>query len=224
MISVTQVIENKLKHIPFIEEGLRLHIINYSGLARLIKKQVEKETLKTVKLGTIIMSLRRLAPNLPPRVFDPKSGLDTESDIIVRSNLFEATYPLSEKIISQQKNLFHQIGLQKGLFLAFTQGSYETTIVASAKVKNSVLTTFKEEKPIVIIDNLSSITVRLSKQAIKIPGVFYFLIKALSWENISIVEVVSTFTEFVIILKNEEIDKAFSLLRNLLAKKSSQCP
>jgi hypothetical protein len=46
-----------------------------------------------------------------------------------------------------------------------------------------------------------------------IPGVYSFILKALAWEGLNVVEVVSTLNEFTIILDDKAIDAAFASSR-----------
>jgi len=52
------------------------------------------------------------------------------------------------------------------------------------------------------------------------PGLYYYIFKKLAWDGINILEVVSTSNEFTILLKDEDIDKAFSVIKHLKTKKS----
>ena len=74
---------------------------------------------------------------------------------------------------------------------------------------------FKEEKALSVIENLSSITIQLPHQNVEIPGVYYYILKKLAWEGINIVEVISTTNEFTLVMKDEEVDRTFSLLMRI---------
>jgi hypothetical protein len=49
----------------------------------------------------------------------------------------------------------------------------------------------------------------------QIPGIYSYLLKALAWEGINVVEVVSTLNEFTIVLEEGMIDDAFSIIKRL---------
>ena len=53
----------------------------------------------------------------------------------------------------------------------------------------------------------------LDPKAVGTPGVFYGILKQFMWGNINVVEIVSTYTEFIIILKKRDVDRAFSVLK-----------
>ncbi len=217
MISVPEVVENIIKQSAFLEEGLNLNIINLSSYARFIQKRVENETKKTVKIGTIVMALARLSSKHQANKINIQKAFDKDTDITVRSSLYEVTYPISEDSLKKQELLFQKISAQKGVFLTITQGMYEITIIASEKIKKVVDSIYKQLKPITLTTGISSVTIHLSQKARDTKGVYYFLIKTLAWEGINIIEVVSTYTEFIIFLKNEDIAKAFNLLQKALS-------
>lgn len=60
MITISEAIEQIIKSSSFLEEGIHLGIINYSGLARLIRPRIEEVTMKDVTEGAIVMSLKRM--------------------------------------------------------------------------------------------------------------------------------------------------------------------
>ena len=74
---------------------------------------------------------------------------------------------------------------------------------------------FKDEVLISKTANLSSITIKLPKENIKISGVYYFIFKKIAWEGINILEVISTTHEFTIILNDDDVDRAFTVLKGL---------
>ena len=71
------------------------------------------------------------------------------------------------------------------------------------------------EKLIQKLDNLASITVKLPKENISIPGIYYFIFQRLAWEGIIIHEVISTTNEFTIIVSDDQIDVAFKVIKDL---------
>ena len=74
---------------------------------------------------------------------------------------------------------------------------------------------FGKEKLVAKFHNLSSITIRLPKEVVYIPGVYYQVLKRLAWENINVIEVLSTYTELTVIVENKDVDQAFSTLKKL---------
>ena len=74
---------------------------------------------------------------------------------------------------------------------------------------------FNHEKSTLKLDNLSSITVKLTQDNISGPGVYYFIFQKLAWEGIVIHEVISTTNEFTIVVSDDQIDIAFKVIKSL---------
>jgi aspartokinase len=49
------------------------------------------------------------------------------------------------------------------------------------------------------------------------PGVYGKILRTLEWNGINVVEVASTYTEFTIILKDGDIDRAFATIKRALS-------
>ncbi len=216
MITISEVVEGIVRRSSFLEEALSLGIVNLSSLARKIKPEVEKELMKKVRDGAIIMGLKRLSTKIKKIHKKQRDFFSSPPDLMVRSNLVEITIPNSGLLLSKQKRLLEEIKFIQNYFITFTQGIYETTIIVSKNLEDKLLKIFEDEKIISKFENLSSITIQLPEGSALVPGIYSFILKSLAWEGINLIEVVSTFNEFTIILENKNTDKAFSILKKIL--------
>lgn len=216
MISIQQCVTDIISQAPLLEDVLAKKLMNLSALAREIKPQIERMTVKKVQNGSIIMALKRISATLKPAKELSKVFKKTP-DLVVRSNLFEITIANSDSLISKQRKLIEYAGSTHGTFTTITSGVFETTIVASHAIKEKIIILFRDERILSHIENLSSITIRFPEDIIEIPGVYYQVLKALAWEKIDIIEVVSTYSEFTIILKHHLVDRAFSIIKRLFS-------
>ncbi len=46
-------------------------------------------------------------------------------------------------------------------------------------------------------------------------GVYYYILKDLAWQGINLVELISTSNEFTLIVSDEDLDHAFSVIMGL---------
>ena len=104
------------------------------------------------------------------------------------------------------------------IFCTFSQGITETTLVLTESVSELVEEVFADEQLVSKNSHLSLITVKLPSDNTLYPGVYYFLFKELAWDNINIVEVISTTNEFTIVLNDNDIQRAFAILMNAKQK------
>ena len=209
MISIPVAVEEVVKKKPFLEGALVDGLINLSALARQIKPEVEERIGKTVNDSAVIMALNRLVPRLElMSAMKIKNVVENMGDIVVRSNLSDFTFLNTSTLYGLQARLLNEVHSLKNVFCTFSQGIYETTLVVSDSIVPLVKELFANERIISSNTNLSLITVRLPSENTACPGVYYYLFKELAWDNINIVEVISTANEFTIVVGDHDIHRA----------------
>jgi len=216
MLTITDVVKELLKKTPLIEEALSKDLINYSSLARLFKPEIEKRLFKTVEIPSIVMALKRTVKKLKLPSKKLKK-LEPKGELAVRSNLTEYILVASESAI-RQLGVFAQIlTKQANAFFALTKGVREIDVIVSDSLRTELMKLLRNEKIIAKVEDLSLITLFHSEGAVFTPGFHYSILKALAWENINVIEIVSTYTELTIILQSKDVDAAFSVLKHLVS-------
>ena len=210
------IVEEIIKKSPFLEEALAEGIINLSSLSRQIKAEIDEQLHKDVQIGAIVMALKRLSPKFDPNLkLRVKRVISKLGDITVRSKITYYTFENSETIIEKQAELLRRLKGKKDTFFAFSQGVYETTIILSDSEHNDIDNLFKQETSVQETSGLSSITIKLPSENSDVSGIYYFILKKIAWEGINILDLISTTHEFTIIVNDESVDRAFSILKNL---------
>ena len=213
MITIPNAVEEVIKKKPFLESALVEGLINLSALARQLKPDIEKKVGKEVNDSAVIMALNRLVPRLElMSAIKFKKVVENIGDIIVRSNLADIAFANSNTLFEKQAILLDRVHSMKDVFCTFSQGIYETTLVVSNSIIDLVEEIFKDETLIAKSDTLSSITVKLPSDNIACPGVYYYIFKELAWDNINIMEVISTTNEFTVVVSDADIHRAFTIL------------
>ena len=216
MKTISSVVEHYIKTKPFLLSALSQGIINLTSLSRNMMPELEQELGKDVKQGAVVMALKRLSEELDFKVNHKiLKVLKNIGEITVRSSLIDFTFAVSETILDKQAALIYEINKENGIFYTSSRGVNETNIVLSESVGHLVDKHFTGEKLIQKLDNLASITVKLPKENISIPGIYYFIFQRLAWEGIIINEVISTSNEFTILVSEEEVDVAFKVIKDL---------
>ncbi len=223
MVTVSQAVEKVIKVKPFVVEALCEGILNNSSLARQIKPIVEKLTGKEVKMGAIVMALNRLIPQLDYSLSkNLENLLDSLGDIIVRSNLTDYTYKNSNNIFYCHTRVMQEISNQQDVFYTLVRGVFESNLVVSSTYESLVEEQFKDEECIYKQGELSAITLKLPTSNVQVTGFYYHIMKAIAWEGINVKEVISTTNEFTVIVNDDDVDRAFSILKNLRALTSAK--
>jgi aspartokinase len=136
-------------------------------------------------------------------------------DVVVRSNLAESTYSNSSRLFQKQAELLNKTSTKKESFCTFSQGVNESTIIISNDLQDELTSLMGGENCVSSNKGLSSITLKLPKENTQISGIYYYILKKLAWENINIVEIISTTHEFTLIVRDEDIDRAFSIMMRI---------
>src|SRR3989344_7122431 len=109
MISIQQCVTDIVSQTQLLEDALAKKLMNLSALAREIKPQIERMTVKEVQNGSIIMALKRISATLQPSK-ELSQVFKITPDLVVRSNLIEITIANSDALIGKQKKLIDYAG------------------------------------------------------------------------------------------------------------------
>ena len=216
MKTISSAVNEYIKSKPYLSSALADGIINLTSLARNIHTDIESTMNKSVNQGAIIMALKRVSDDasfmLTKKIIRILKNL---GDITVRSSLVDYGFLLSDSLLLTQANLLKEIEYKKDVFYTSSRGVAESNIVVSQNIVPLVDELFKNEICHTKLENLSSITIKLPSDNVKIPGIYYFIFQRLSWEGVNITEVISTSNEFTILVDEDEVDIAFRVIKNL---------
>jgi hypothetical protein len=216
MKTISSVVESYIKTKPFLLNALSQGIINLTSLARNMMDELHDDFGKDVKQGAIVMALKRLTEDLDFQVNHKITRvLKNIGEITVRSSLTDYTFLVSDTILNKQADLISDINLHSDIFYTSSRGVNETNIVVSGSINHLVDKHFEGEKLIQKLENLASITVKLPKENVVIPGIYYYIFQRLAWEGIIINEVISTSNEFTILVNDTQVDIAFKVIKDL---------
>jgi aspartokinase len=216
MKTISSAVEDYIKSKPFLVSALTQGIINLTSLARMMNKDISSVMNKDVRNGAIVMALKRLSSD-----FEFRSSLKilrtlrNIGDITVRSSLIDYNFKTSPTLMTSQAKLMSEISDDKNNFYTSSRGVNECNVVVSGNLADLVESCFSNEICIHKETELSSISVKLPIENVSVPGIYYFVFQRLSWEGINIYEVISTSNEFTILVNEEQVDKAFRIIKDL---------
>ena len=216
MRTIAEVVESEVKKLPFVEEAMKDGLINLSSLSRLIKPSIEEALLKEVNEGAIVMALKRYTKNMTGAVMLKSADIGIYfGEIFVRSGLMTCSYANSHSLTENQRKLLKVVDKNVDAYCSFKQVMFEHTFILSQNLKSDADIFFKYEKYISGITNLCSVTVKLKYSNVEVLGLYYYLFKMIAWRGINVIEVVSTANEFTIVVKQENINDAFSVIMQI---------
>lgn len=216
MNSIGKVTEDLINRSPFLREAMTDDLINVSALARKLKPEIEEVIGKDVKEGAIVMAIKRMTPGLYHRLNVKITNVMGDlGDFLVRSNLTDFTFENSPTLKDKQIELLKEVNKDNESFFTICKGVTETTLIISTQHSPTIERIFKSERLKSNTLDLASVTVKLPQVNTEIYGIYYYILKHLAWEGINIVEIVSTSNEFTVVVKQDDVDKAFKILMQL---------
>jgi hypothetical protein len=216
MLSIATKVERIVMDSPFLSEGLRRGLINLSELARQLQPQLESDLWKPVGQAAVVMALRRVSERLPEQgkqeiVLAQKTG-----QLTARTDLVELTYRESEHTDECHRRLLAQHGRQRNMFLTVTRGVNEAMVICSRPLIPLVEEVFEGETLSARLENLNAVTLQLTHDSVRTPGIYHAILKKLAWDKVNLVNLISTHSELTLILDRDQTAAAFSVLSTLV--------
>ncbi len=104
-----------------------------------------------------------------------------------------------------------------GDFLKITIGSHEISLMVSEKYKPVVDQILCNEKIVAQMQDLVALTIVFHDgDFLQTPGVMYLAVRKLAWENINVLEVVSTMNVLTFVIKRDDSLRAYATLQEFL--------
>lgn len=189
--SVAKQVREAIQMRPSLLDALKMGIVNYSALARMLQGEIGQGSTEAVKAAVI-----RIAEELAKERY-----LQEEE---VRSILKESKVRLQDKIAV----LISPIKIDvPNLFTAYLTDSY-------VYIVDQTILTGQLPRQVQIMSNLVALVLLSPDRVETTPGFVAFITQLLGSRDINIIEFISCFTNTVIVLDTRDALKAFSLLQN----------
>ncbi|MFA6460873.1 MAG: hypothetical protein WCV90_01285 [Candidatus Woesearchaeota archaeon] len=216
MATIAHIVEKLIEQRPFIQEALIRGIINNAALAEELIPSIEKELNQKIKFSAVNLAIRRLSEKLNQNIVTQAKFDKESSDITVRSDLAEVTIYISPILQTIIKKIYDVEDLKEGDLLTITKGLHEVMIITSKKKLSRILRIIPSDLIKKTVTGLSSLTLNLTPESIETMGLFYIATRALNWDNVNIIDVVSTYTEMTFIVREKDTSKAYEALKKLI--------
>lgn len=214
--SVSSYVKRIVDKSPFIHEMLISGILSYSNYADAIQPEVEKLCGAKVKNAAIVMALRRYAEELKGREKEQKGG-NVDYQIVMKTNIFDLNLVRRDSFIAKLGPLYSQISPEKGDFLNISLGSHEISLAVSEKYR-SLVEQLSEEDILHRMEDLVALSLVFTGDFLQTPGIVYEAVRRLAWEEINVIEIVSTMNELTFVIRRQDSMRAFEVLQSFLAK------
>ena len=208
MFTIPKAVQDTIEKDGFLHFGLSNGVLNLSKTARFIRPLVASRTKKEVSISAITMALSRL--RLGKRQVNTKLKTVKLQSINAVKDLSELTYDKTAANMRALEKVERDMR-GKGAFMVATFGTTELTIIVEEESTVVVQKLFSVPAK-KSIAGLVALGVQFDEKYVPQIGMFYTLIQQLTFQNINIVELTSTYTELVFYLHKKDLKLAFDTL------------
>jgi aspartokinase len=216
MVTISHLVEKMINERPMLYQAMEQDIVSYGNLAAQLEVEIAKELGKEVKRTAIVMALRRYAENIQRKSVMPK--FDFRSEINMKTNLCDIAVRKGPKLFFKLERIYKLVDLGKGDTLNIIHGNYEVSIVTNKKHLEKIKAELKGEKIIKVEEDLVALSLNFSEKFLYTPGVIATVVRKLTWEDINIYELISTFTELTFIISSKDAAKGYNALQKLVSE------
>lgn len=219
MVTISHVVKKLINKKKLLNEALTQDIISIAHLAKKIKPEIEQELEKEVKLNAIVMAINRY-----------KDGLDSYTspsvqyfrELVMRTNICYIVVNESTALLPKLSTMYHQIDFKKGGFLNIAHGSYQVGIITNEKYKEKLLDLLKMEDIVLTTSEVVMISLTYTKDFTYTPGVLYDVVRLITWENISILNLLHTPSDLFFLIQDKDSTRCYKILDSLLKSKKKK--
>jgi hypothetical protein len=205
MATIAHITERIVHTKPYLEEALAKGIVNYASLAEQLMPEIENQFGRKVNEPAVIMALRRYQEKLDKSFVGMK--VERKAEVNVISNMEEMTVERNAVNLKKAREMQKSIGSDEKFFL--TLGTHEITIIAASRHDARLKKMFRRSK---VLKDLAALVVQFDTKFQSTPGFYYLILRELAWENINVVEFVSTKTELDIMVHDRDVGRAYDVL------------
>lgn len=208
MIKISDAVRDIVLQDPILRTGLAQRLLNLTQVARHIHSAVEARAQKPVNVSAIAMALSRLKAELP----HPDGGppLPLADRVTVQRGLAIRTFPNTPRCREGLAALQERLrGAPR--YLTITEGIREITLIVEERTLDLVHESVPE-RPTREARNVTSLSVALTDEHLRTPGVLYRLLQQLALQGINLAEVTSTTREFHVYLHERDAMLALDAL------------
>jgi aspartokinase len=207
--SVREIVSSDLS----FQDSLQRDYCNISALARIMKPQIDHMLSKNTSIESIITALKRSRYEYDVRQ-KPISSILAASTITVNTDVAKVSARKSKKTIEKVAKAMIQ-GV--GNFISISESIMSITLVFDDLLLQDVKVMFASDDILEIENGLAAIIVQSPEDIIKTPGCAIAFYNQLARRHINIEDTVSCYTDTIVLVKMEQVGKAFNALTDLIS-------
>jgi len=209
-MNITKLSEKYINEHPSIKDCVRKGLINYSSLTRQIASDSGLDLKKN--FDAILIACRRYFRKVKKEDVLEKKIID-----ILKQSKLEVKNKIVVVVVEKDIYFNHLIELHKEVkkkaeIFHIIEGSKTITLITISEFLEYIKKLFKN-KILRITENLAEINLKSSEEMEKTPGVMAYLTTLLAENGINIIETMSTWTDTLFVISENDIAKVMGVLR-----------
>lgn len=195
--SIAQEVRDFIARRPFIVDAIRQEVVNYTALARVVKKEMKTGSIEAIKAAII-----------------------REKEAITKTRGLQEENIL--KLLKETK-----VSLQDKISVIISKKELDIPHIVVADLGNSFVYVVDQTKKyeqmkgvkediILLEKNLVALILKSPEEIKDTPGVVAFISQLLASKNINMKEFLSFYTDTIIVLEFKDALKAFSMLQRYI--------
>jgi aspartokinase len=211
--SITEAVREMVSSDLSFQDSLQRNYCNISGLARLIKPQIDHTLGKDTSIESIITALKRSKYDYNVQE-KPISSILAASTITVNTDVAKVSAKKSKKTIEKVAKAMIQ---SAGNFISISESIMSITLAFDDLLLQDVKVMFADDDILEIENGLAAIIIHSPEDIIKTPGCAIAFYNQLARRHINIEDTVSCYTDTIVLVKMEQVGKAFNALTDLIS-------
>ena len=211
--SITEAVREIISSDLSFQDSLQRDYCNISALARIIKPQIDHMLSKDTSIESVVTALKRSRYDydVPQK---PIASILAASTITVNTDVAKISAKKSKKTIEKVAKAMVQ---SVGNFISISESIMSITLVFEDLLLQDIKVMFAYDDILEIEDSLAAIIVHSPEDIIKTPGCAIAFYNQLARRHINIEDTVSCYTDTIVLVKMEQVGKAFNALTDLIS-------
>ena len=211
--SITDAVRGTISNDISFQDSLQRDYCNISAPARIIKPHIDQMLSKNTSIESIITALKRSRHDYDISE-KPIAGILAGSTITVNTDVAKVSAKKSKKTIEKVAKAMIN---NAGNFISISESIMSITLVFDDILLQDVKVMFAYDDILEIENDLAAIIVHSPEDIIKTPGCAIAFYNQLARRHINIEDTVSCYTDTIVLVKMEQVGKAFNALTDLIS-------
>lgn len=211
--SITEAVRETISNDLSFQDSLQRDYCNISALARIIRPQIDHMLGRNISIESIITALKRSKHDYNVQQ-KPIAAILAASTITVNTDVAKVSAKKSKKTIEKVAKAMIQ---STGNFISISESIMSITLVFDDLLLQDVKGMFAHDDILEIENSLAAIIVHSPEDIIKTPGCAIAFYNQLARRHINIEDTVSCYTDTIVLVKMEQVGKAFNALTDLIS-------